>query len=100
LNGWLGVGFLGIFCTGLAYIFWYDALQLLPASQAGAFLYLEPLVTVVVAAVILGEPLLAASLSGGLIILLGVWIVNRNWKKTVPEKGPLGKVDKVAEGSG
>jgi drug/metabolite transporter (DMT)-like permease len=100
LNGWLGVGFLGIFCTGLAYIFWYDALQFLPASQAGAFLYLEPLVTVVVAAVILGEPLLLASLSGGFIILLGVWIVNRNWKKMGPEKGSLGKAGKVSEGSG
>lgn len=75
--GWLGVGFLGIFCSGLAYIFWYDALQALPVAQAGAFVYLEPFVTVVVAALVLGEPLLAASLVGGGAILLGVWFVNR-----------------------
>ena len=54
-NGWLGVGFLGIFCSGLAYIAWYDALQALPASQVGVFLYIEPLVTLLVAAVVLGE---------------------------------------------
>jgi drug/metabolite transporter (DMT)-like permease len=76
-DGWLGIGFLGIFCSGLAYIFWYDALQALPASQVGAFLYLEPLVAVFVAALVLGEPLLWASLLGGLIILVGVWLVNR-----------------------
>jgi drug/metabolite transporter (DMT)-like permease len=78
LNGWLGVTFLGVFCSGLAYIFWYDALQSLPITQVGAFLYLEPLVTVVVAAIILGEPLLLASLLGGLAILAGVWLVQSN----------------------
>ncbi len=76
-QGWLGIAFLGIVCSGLAYIFWYDALQALPASQVGVFLYLEPLVTVVVAAILLGEPLLLASLVGGAVILLGVWMVNR-----------------------
>jgi drug/metabolite transporter (DMT)-like permease len=75
--GWLGVAFLGVVCSGLAYIFWYDALQAVSASQVGAFLYLEPLVAVVVAAIILGEPLLWASLLGGGIILVGVWMVNR-----------------------
>jgi len=43
----------------------------------GAFLYLEPLVTVVVAAIVLGEAVVWASLLGGGIILLGVWLVNR-----------------------
>lgn len=79
-KGWLGVVFLGVFCSGLAYIFWYDALQALPASQVGVFLYIEPLVTVMVAAAVLGEPLLLASLLGGAIILFGVWLVNRSAK--------------------
>jgi drug/metabolite transporter (DMT)-like permease len=78
LNGWLGVAFLGIFCSGLAYIAWYDALQAMPAAQLGAFLYFEPLVTVVVAAVILAEPVTWVTLLGGGIILLGVWLVNHN----------------------
>jgi len=77
VNGWIGVIFLGVCCSGLAYIFWYDALQSIPTAQLGSFLYLEPLVAVVVAAILLGEALLWASLVGGAIILLGVWIVNR-----------------------
>ena len=76
-GGWIGVVFLGVFCSGLAYIAWYDALQALAASKVGAFLYLEPLVAVVVAAVILTEPITWVSLGGGAIILLGVWLVNR-----------------------
>ncbi len=78
LDGWLGVVFLGIFCSGLAYIFWYDGLKALPAAQVGAFLYLEPFVTVIVAALVLGESLLGTSLLGGIAILLGVWIVNQH----------------------
>jgi drug/metabolite transporter (DMT)-like permease len=82
-DGWAGIAFLGIFCSGLAYIFWYDALQALPVAQTGAFLYLEPVVTVIVAAVILQERLYLAVLLGGALILAGVWMVN--WKKaTVP----------------
>jgi len=76
-DGWLGVCFLGIFCSGIAYIFWYDALQALPVAQAGAFIYLEPFVTLVVAAIVLSEKLLWISLLGGATILAGVWLVNR-----------------------
>jgi drug/metabolite transporter (DMT)-like permease len=76
-NGWLGVAFLGAFCSGLAYIAWYDALQALPTGQLGAFLYLEPPVAVVVAAIILAEPVTWVAMLGGAIILFGVWMVNR-----------------------
>lgn len=76
-DGWLGVAFLGIFCSGFAYIFWYDALKIIPASQLGVFLYIEPLITMVVAALIIQESLVLAGILGGAIILLGVWLVNR-----------------------
>jgi drug/metabolite transporter (DMT)-like permease len=76
-KGWFGVIFLGVFCSGLAYIAWYDALQALPSAQTGAFLYIEPLVAVVVAFFVLSEPVTVVSLIGGGIILFGVWLVNR-----------------------
>ena len=76
-EGWTALLFLGVFCSGIAYIFWYDALQVLPVAQTGAFLYLEPIVTVVVAAFVLREAILLATLIGGITILLGVWLVNR-----------------------
>ncbi len=73
--GWLSVAFLGIFCSGLAYIFWYDALQTLSMAETGAFLYLEPFVTLVVAAVVLSELITPVALMGGFAILIGVWLV-------------------------
>lgn len=77
MHGWIAVLFLGVFCSGLAYIWWYDALQRLPASQAGALLYLEPLVAVVVAGILLGEEVTPLTLTGGAVILAGVWLVTR-----------------------
>jgi len=76
-DGWMAITFLGVCCSGIAYIFWYDALKVLPVAQTGAFLYLEPIITVFVAALVLGENILLASLVGGIIILIGVWLVNR-----------------------
>src|SRR5215207_4316860 len=76
-DGWIAITFLGIFCSGIAYIFWYDALKVLPVAQTGAFLYLEPIITVIVAALVLREAVLLATLVGGITILIGVWLVNR-----------------------
>jgi len=81
VNGWIGILFLGIFCSGLAYIAWYDALQALSAAQTGVFLYIEPLVAVAVAAIVLAEPVTWASLLGGAVILIGVWLVNRELRE-------------------
>jgi drug/metabolite transporter (DMT)-like permease len=77
IGGWAALLFLGAACSGLAYLFWYDALQLVDATQVGAFLYLEPLVTSLLALPLLGEPLTAALGLGGATILIGVWMVNR-----------------------
>ncbi len=76
-SGWTGILFLGIACSGLAYIFWYDVLHEADASSVASFLYIEPVVTVIVAAIVLKESIVPATLIGGAIILLGVWLVSR-----------------------
>jgi drug/metabolite transporter (DMT)-like permease len=76
-RGWWAMIFLGIFTTGLAYIAWFDALSQLPAAQTGAFLFIEPPTSMIVAAIILSEAITWASLLGGAVILAGVWLVNR-----------------------
>jgi drug/metabolite transporter (DMT)-like permease len=75
-RGWSALVFLGIMLRP-AYIAWYDALKHMPASQVGALLYLEPLVAMTVAAVVLSEPILLSTVVGGAVILIGVWLVNR-----------------------
>ena len=74
---WIAILMLGIFGSGLAYIAWYDALQVIPASQLGVFLNIEPLVTAMLAPVMIGETVTAISLVGGAVIIFGVWLVNK-----------------------
>jgi drug/metabolite transporter (DMT)-like permease len=76
-KGWSAILVLGVFGSGLAYIAYYDALQALPASQLGAFLNIEPLVTVLLAAAMIGETITIIPLVGGAVIIFGVWLVNR-----------------------
>jgi drug/metabolite transporter (DMT)-like permease len=76
-RGWIAVGGLGIFGSGLAYIMYHDALRVLPAPQLGVFLNLEPLVTLLLAAPVLGEPLNFIVLLGGWLIVAGIYLVNR-----------------------
>jgi drug/metabolite transporter (DMT)-like permease len=77
-KGWMAILALGIFGSGFAYIAWYDALREIPASQLGVFINIEPLVTTVLAALMINEPITAITLLGGVIIILGVWLVNRS----------------------
>jgi drug/metabolite transporter (DMT)-like permease len=76
-RGWVAMVFLGVFTTGFAYIAWFDALSQLPAAQTGAFLFIEPLTSMVVAAIILSEQITLVSVLGGAVILVGIWMVNR-----------------------
>jgi drug/metabolite transporter (DMT)-like permease len=78
IRGWVAVAGLGVFGSGLAYIMYHDALHVLPASELGVFLNLEPVVTMLLAAPILGEPVTMLVLVGGAMIVGGIFLVNRN----------------------
>src|SRR5205809_15642 len=77
LAGWGAVLFLGIGCSGLGYLFWYGALERIEVSRVAAFLYLEPLVTLVAAVLLLNEPVSVTTVAGGLLVLLSVFIIQR-----------------------
>lgn len=69
--------FLGIFCMGLAYWFWTAALSRKTAGRVGVYLYLEPLSTMMVAPLVLGEPITIPLILGALLVIFGVWLVER-----------------------
>ena len=75
---WMGVLFLGIFCSGLGYLFWYSALEKKDSGSVGMYLYLEPLVTLIGASLFLGEPIYWITLVGGAMTLAGVYLAT--WK--------------------
>jgi len=77
-TGWLMVFFLGLFCSGISYVIWAQALRDMESAKVGAFLYLEPLVTVVTAWFFLSEEITFLMIISGLLITIGVIIVNKD----------------------
>ncbi len=77
LAAWTGILFLGVLCSGLAYLFWYSALEKKDSSIVGTYLYLEPLVTLIGAHFLLDEEIRWITLVGGGMILLGVYQTTR-----------------------
>jgi drug/metabolite transporter (DMT)-like permease len=69
--------YLGIFPTAVAYVTYAYAFSRMDASVAASFLYLVPVLAYLIAWVWLGETPSLVSVAGGMIVLAGVFIVNR-----------------------
>jgi drug/metabolite transporter (DMT)-like permease len=77
LSTWMAISFLGIFCSGLGYLFWYSALGKKGSGVVGMYLYLEPLFTLIGAYFFLGEEIYWITLAGGGMTLLGVYMATK-----------------------
>jgi RarD protein len=77
LTSWGALLFLGIFCSGIAYVLWAQALNEMSSSQVGAFLYIEPFVTLIGSWLLLKEEISMVTILGGVTIIAGVIFVNR-----------------------
>ncbi|XNY99964.1 EamA family transporter [Micrococcus luteus] len=68
----LGFAYLGLICTGLAYVLWFRGLAGLPARTVGILGLLNPLAGTLLGALVAGEVLTPVQALGGLTILAGV----------------------------
>ena len=74
---WLAVGYLAVGCSVLAFLGYITALSLLEAGRAAVWTYLEPPIALLFGALLLGETITPASLLGGVLIGVAVWVVSR-----------------------
>jgi drug/metabolite transporter (DMT)-like permease len=80
LEIWIALLFLGLFCSGIAYVLWAQSLKEMESARAGAFLYFEPFVTVIAAWSVLNENITLLTIVSGITITCGVILVNLNPK--------------------
>lgn len=65
---------LGLICTALAYLTFFALVAEVGASRGTVFTYVNPVVSVLLGVILLGEPLTAATIAGFLLIIIGSWL--------------------------
>lgn len=70
------IAYMGLFGTALAFVWFYEGVKVLGAARATVFGNLVPAFGVTLAVLVLGEPLLASMVVGGLVTLAGVSLTN------------------------
>ena len=70
---WGNLLFLGVVASMLCYVLWNAAMHRLGAVRTTNYIYFNPLVTIVAAALCIGERITLAALAGAALILYGMW---------------------------
>ncbi|TDE46548.1 drug/metabolite-transporting permease [Flavobacterium rhamnosiphilum] len=78
---WWSIAYLVIFGSVLTFIAFIYALQNLPAEISSIYAYINPIIAVILGAVIFGEVLNAAIAIGGGVTLFGLYMVNYSLRK-------------------
>ena len=79
---WWSIAYLVVFGSVLTFIAFIYALQNLPAEISSVYAYINPIIAVILGAVIFGEVLNAAIAIGGGVTLFGLYLVNYSLRKT------------------
>ncbi len=89
-NAWLSVVMLGVICTGVAYLLFFNLLDQIGMTKTLSVTYMIPVFGIFWGALLLGEKLSFSLLIGGGLVLLGVGLTTgvikqRRLVKEVPE---------------
>jgi drug/metabolite transporter (DMT)-like permease len=77
VDGWLALLYLVVFATALGQQAWLYGVHGIGPSRAGIFINLIPVSALILSLVVLHEPIGMRELIGIVLILVGVWLVNR-----------------------
>ncbi|MEO7085732.1 MAG: DMT family transporter [Gemmatimonadaceae bacterium] len=77
LRAWLSLAAMGILATAVATLLWNWGLARVPASQAGVFINLEPVIGAILGVLLFRDVFGVASIVGGVLIVLAAVVVSR-----------------------
>ncbi len=74
---WASIAYLGVFGTVLGFVWYYEGVKAIGPSRTAVFNNLVPVFGIVLAALLLDEPVLVSMLVGGALAIVGVFLTNR-----------------------
>ncbi len=77
LRGWIAILYTAAACTVAPFFLWYLSLKVIRVSSSAVYLLMEVVVAAVLAQVLLGEYLSLPVIFGGVLIVLGSWLVEK-----------------------
>jgi len=77
MSSWVSIFYLGVFGTVLGFVWYYKGIRKIGPSRASQFINLVPVSAILLAALILEEPLTPSLLVGGVLVLAGITLTNR-----------------------
>jgi len=76
-RAWAAIVFLAIFGTAIALVLFYDGVRRIGAARTSVFINLVPVFAVALGVLLLGEALEASMLVGGVLVVGGIFLLNR-----------------------
>lgn len=73
-QGIAGILFGAIFTSVIAYVFYNFAIKRVPTNEIGVFLYIDPIVTALIAVPLLGEKITTLFIIGSIFVFLGIFV--------------------------
>lgn len=74
---WLAIVYMAVFATVIGFVWFYEGVKHMGTTRAGLFINFVPVFAVLLAYVVLGEPVTASLGIGGLLVFVGVCLTNR-----------------------
>ena len=81
VSAWVSILYLALIGSVLCFIAFIYSLQVLPASIASLYAYMNPIVAMILASLWLKERMSFSTLIGSLVTLIGVYLVNHSIKR-------------------
>jgi len=76
-RGWVAIGYLAVFGTVLAFLWYLEGVRAIGGPRTSVFLNLVPVFGLLFGALFLDEPLLGSLLVGCAMVIAGVMLTNR-----------------------
>ena len=78
---WFNLLFLAVMAFLVCFVLWYMVVKHLGVVKSSNYLYLNPVITCITSAIVLGEKITPVAVTGALCIMAGVWLATRPRKQ-------------------
>jgi drug/metabolite transporter (DMT)-like permease len=83
---WMSLAYLGLMGTVLAFILYYQSIKSIGPSKTAIFINLVPIWAMILGTMVLGEKVTLSLILGAGMVIVGVFLTNRNKKSTENEE--------------